>query len=144
VNLVRRLGTVLLFLVGCDSSSPCTTCPPLAGTWVLQYQAAMSTGCEQTHFGALPATISIGQQQSVIDASLDGTAATGSLYDTYNFRLSGMGENNDGGFGRVVELRGVYIPAATPDAGDEHIEDGLFTRIQDACQEDTPFKATRQ
>jgi hypothetical protein len=136
----------LLFVAGCDCSgggNPCTTCPPVSGTWVFQYDTGMSTGCEHTGLDALPTSMVIDQQQSVLHADLGGAQLSGSLFDTYDFRLNGSISSIDGGFDLVIQLRGLYVPAQSPGGGDDRIEEGLFSRSVESCQEDTPFKAIR-
>jgi hypothetical protein len=145
MRLLLLLG--VLGVAGCDcsgdGSSPCTTCPPLGGSWTFQYDLGTSSGCEHTAFGALPGAMVIDQQESVLHANVDATPVSGSLFDTYAFRLTGSDPAADGGFDRIVQLKGYYVPATAGDGGRERIDDGLFSRSLESCDEETPFKAFR-
>jgi hypothetical protein len=102
----------------------------------------MSTGCG-SGLGALPTSMVIDQQSSVISTYLSGADLSGSLFDTYEFSMNGTIPSQDGGFDFVVQLRGLYVPSQATDGGDDRIEQGIFSRSTDSCQEDTPFKALR-
>jgi hypothetical protein len=132
-----------LTVAGCDSSNgnPCTTCPPLGGTWVFQFDTGMATGCSS--LGTLPTSMVIDQQSSVISTYLNGADLSGSLFDTYEFSLNGTIPSQDGGFDFVVQVQGLYVPSQATDGGDDRIDQGIFSRSTDSCQEDTPFKAVR-
>jgi hypothetical protein len=140
---MKRFAMLGLLILSCgDPSAPCSTCPPIAGTWALQYGSGISSGCDHAGFDAMPATLLVTQQSSVLHASFDALSLSGSLFDNYQFRLTGTGAPSaDGGLARAVELRGLYVPASTD--GGERILDGNLSRNLDTCDEETPFTAVR-
>jgi hypothetical protein len=139
---MKRFAVLGLLMLACDNTSPCTTCPPIAGAWALQYESGISNGCGQAGFGAMPTSLVVQQESSVLHATFDGVATSGSLFDNFQFRLTGMGDPSaDGGVPKIVELKGLYVPSSTD--GGERIVDGNLSRGLDTCDEETPFTAVR-
>ncbi|MBL9038309.1 MAG: hypothetical protein JNG84_07345 [Archangium sp.] len=86
--MLRRLTWAAAALMSCTDVLPCTACPPMEGTYTVAWQAAPPSGtC--TVPGPRPPEWTIERTGSSISTSLDGSVLTGTVYDTYDFTLSG-------------------------------------------------------
>lgn len=135
--MTKRLA-LLSLLAGCTDAMPCSTCPPIEGTWFLQYLAP-DFPCDGGMPAAPPPTVSFTREGSVLRSAIDGIALTGTLYDTYDFSLNGQMP----GGGEVVSMRGTYKPASRSDAGDDTLVGGRLSRDRSDCRDDRRFTGAR-
>jgi hypothetical protein len=104
--------TTALALSTCTNAAPCSVCPPLAGTYAVSWERAtvVTSGCPLT--GPQPQTLTFTQAGSTASTLVNGVELHGSVYDTFDFSLSGT--NNLLGY----TLRGTVVPTDTAtDAG---------------------------
>ena len=133
---LHRLA-ILLLAVSCSEGQPCTDCPPIEGTWFLQY-VAPDFPCDGGTLAAPQMTVSFTREGSVVRAAIDGVQLNGTLYDSYDFSLSGQMP----GGSLFVQVRGIYT-ASGADAGGETLTSGRLARSTNACREDRRFTGTR-
>ncbi|MBK7860177.1 MAG: hypothetical protein IPJ65_16490 [Archangiaceae bacterium] len=141
MNGRTAISAVVVMMVtgsGCGDTQPCSTCPPIEGTWFLQYLAP-EQACDGGTPAAPPSTLAFTREGSVLHTAVDGVALGGTLYDTYQFSLNGQMLGSSG----LISLRGTYKPASGPDAGDEGLVGGLLTRESSACLETRRFTGAR-
>jgi hypothetical protein len=110
-------AAVSIGAAGCSDVQPCSSCPQLDGTYALKWTHA-STGCGQ--LAATPATVQVGQIRSTLTAVLGATSLQGTLYDSYDFVLTGFEGTTH------LMFRGYAVPGGTVDAG--VTDGGLSTR----------------
>jgi hypothetical protein len=112
-------------LAACSNAAPCTTCPPLAGTYAVAWQRATQVlpGCPAT--GPQPQTLTFTQAGATATALVDGLSLAGSVYDTFDFALSATREDVS------YALRGTVVPGSA-DAGVRVV--GSLTTRTDACE----------
>ncbi|MEW6430767.1 MAG: hypothetical protein AB1730_04600 [Myxococcota bacterium] len=125
--VVLALALLALALAACTNASPCSTCPPLAGTYSVAWERALNLadGCAAT--GPQPQTLTFSQAGATASVLVDGVELQGSVYDTFDFSLSGTRPDVS------YLLRGTVIPTdAATDAG-VRITGSLTTRT-DACE----------
>ncbi|GMU62259.1 MAG: hypothetical protein AMXMBFR34_40220 [Myxococcaceae bacterium] len=129
---MKPLAFTAAFLAGfalasCTNAAPCSVCPPLAGTYAVSWKRALqvSEGCPLS--GPQPVTLTFSQAGSTASTLVNGIELQGSVYDTYDFSLSGTGVV--GGY----VLRGTVIPTdAATDAGVRVI--GNLTSRTENCE----------
>lgn len=112
---------LLLWTGACGSGDtrPCNDCPDVSGTWYLRFEtgAQPSSECEKLGRGLPQAPLSLTQVGSALSSEVEGVSLHGTLYDTYDFNLNGVGDA-DGGTASV-SLNGRFIPARDyADAGE--------------------------
>lgn len=140
---------VVAVLAGCsgNDAKPCNTCPQVAGNWTFQFEAAgePSAACAQLQRTTPPASFSVTQVGSSLGSELEGVEVRGTLYDTYDFGLSGTANGEDGGV-TSVSLNGRYVPnVAGTDAG-ERLQgsfNGNYTSGETSCVVSRGYTATR-
>ena len=135
---VRPWIVLMLLLTGCPGEAPCTDCPPIEGTWFLQYLAP-DFPCDGGTPAAPPMTVSITREGSVLRSAMDGIPLTGTLYEGFEFSLNGQSTPID----ELVSMRGIFRPATTADGGDSQLYDGLLTRDLGACHDRRRFTGAR-
>ncbi|MEW5737783.1 MAG: hypothetical protein AB1938_02595 [Myxococcota bacterium] len=116
-----------LALASCTNAAPCSVCPPLAGTYAVSWERALQVteGCPLT--GPQPLTLTFSQAGATASTLVNGVELNGSVYDTYDFSLSGT--TVVGGY----VLRGTVIPTdAATDAGVRIV--GHLTTRTDNCE----------
>jgi hypothetical protein len=135
-------------LHGCagGDQTPCVNCPAIAGTYTVAFNSnggSRSPGCSTLGIGNPQGSLFINQQGANLGgSSYSGFSLTGTLFDTYNFSLSGF--DVDGG--NSMFLQGRFVPAAA-DGGS--IQNGLvatqYQRTQGTgtvtCSQSLPFTA---
>ena len=136
-----RAALIALALLSCTDAQPCVSCPPLEGVWFLQYMTPTRSGCSAATLPAPPMTVSLTRQGSVLHGAIDGISIQGTLYDTYDYVLSGIEAQLDGG-SRTASLRGRYTKGSTADAGTDTL-DGTLSRAIPSCSEDTRYTGAR-
>ena len=129
---------LLGLLASCTNAQPCVDCPAVWGVWFLQY-VAPDFPCDAGTPADPPTTVSFTQEGSVLRAAIDGVQVVGTLFDTYDFTLSGQlpGGNT------LVTVRGTYLPGSTADAGNERLQNGVLVRSTGACRDDRRFTGAR-
>lgn len=118
---------VALAFAGCTNATPCSTCPPLAGTYSVSWQRALQVadGCAAT--GPQPQTLTFSQAGSTASVLVGGLELSGSVYDTFDFSLSATQTDVS------YVLRGTVIPTdAASDAGVRIT--GTLTSRSDTCE----------
>ena len=131
-------AVLLLLAMSCTDSQPCADCPPVEGTWFLQY-IAPDFPCDGGVLAAPPATVAFTREGSVMRGAIEGVQVSGTLYDTYDFSLNGQLP----GGGLTISMRGRYNPSTRADAGDETLYDGRLLRSTAACRDDRRFTGAR-
>lgn len=125
--VVVAAALLALAFAACTNASPCSTCPPLAGTYSVSWQRALqiADGCAAT--GPQPQTLTFSQAGSTASVLIDGVKLAGSVYDNYEFSLSSTQVDVS------YQLQGVVIPTdASTDAG-VRIDGHLVSR-SDTCE----------
>lgn len=133
-------GTAFVVSPGCGNGtgSPCGNCPPIEGTYSLEFApGTLPPDC--TAIGVqLPAgSLEIERTGATLNASLDGVELTGTLYQSYDFTLLSNSGPGDGGTDTLT-LNGRYIPVVR-DGGTAQLTgtfSGNYTR--------TPPQGTRR
>lgn len=125
---MRRLLVVLPFLVSCGDQRPCSSCPSIDGAYLVSWQQGFpQAGCPE--MGPRPVNLNFSQQGNQLSVLVGGNELRGTLYDTYDFSVSG-GDNSTS-----YSLRGRAVvsgPSAQADGGtvrsNVHLVGTLFTR----------------
>lgn len=141
------VGVVVAAVVSAcgGDNQECTTCPKLEGKWALTAGGPDRT-CSPSE--APPASIDITRVGAAIRSQLPGGELTGTIYDTYDFTLSGSVYPADGGISRAdsLSIRARFIPGG-PDAGDTFTGTWTFSPAADAgtagCVETRALNAAR-
>ena len=110
-----------------------------------------SAGCQQVTPRLPQGPLEVRRQDSVLSATLDGVTLSGTLYQTYDFRLLALGDE-DGGSGRLESetLLGRYVPGVGDGGVPTLVGDfeGDFTSSSASgtvrCSVTRSFTATRQ
>lgn len=148
------LATALAAVIAACSGneSPCTSCPQMAGAYLVSINDSMSTassGCATLGVGDPQGLLSISQQGAGLNGSYSGFSLTGTLYDSFDFQLSGF--QADGGVptSNNLALSARFVPAA-PDAG-ASLVGSMSTQYQGTtggtsatCTQYLPFTAYAQ
>ncbi len=131
-------GCVLAVLVlACGDSAPCTRCPSLEGTYATTW-AAGSGACG---FSAPePNQLTFTREASTVHTTFGGQSLGGTLYDTYDFVLSG-------GVAPSYRLRGRVV-VGLPDSGTRARITGTMTTRETSsdggtCAVDESFEGTK-
>lgn len=127
---MRRLLVVMvpLWLLGCGDQRPCTSCPQVDGAYLVSWQQGFpQMGCPDK--GPQPVNLNFSQQGNQLSVLVGGEELRGTLYDTYDFSVSGgRGDVSYSLRGRAV----VSGPSAQADGGavrsSVHLVGTLFTR----------------
>lgn len=122
------LVTAALALAGCTDALPCRDCPPLAGTYTIDWAPArlVAEGCPPT--GPRPPTLTFTQVGSTAATTIGEVALDGTVYDTSEFSLRGADA------GVTYALRGVVVAGPTAsDGGSAHLT-GTLTTQSDECE----------
>jgi hypothetical protein len=135
-----RPALLLALMFSCSDAAPCTMCPPIEGTWNMQYAAPITQGCNNTVLAAAPNSVQIGRMGSQLTCAIDLLPMTGTLYDTYDFSIIGNESQLDGG-SRSVQLRGHYIPGPH-DGGGDTLSGSLDRSVLD-CTQSLSFTGAR-
>lgn len=136
-SVSKMLGVVGL-AVACTNAQPCVSCPAIEGVWFLQY-IAPDFPCDAGTPAAPPMTVAFTREGSVVRGAIDGVMMSGTVYDTFDFTLSGQLPNGS----NTVNLRGIYRPPTRSDAGDEILYNGVLVRTSAACRDDRRFTGAR-
>ncbi|MFL5318727.1 MAG: hypothetical protein ACJ790_03655 [Myxococcaceae bacterium] len=130
------LAVVVLWAAGCGSDNQtCSTCPKVEGTWAItsgQPDQACSNG------KAPPSSLTITRVGSTIRSTIEGNELTGTVFDTFDFTLSGATGGSTGGADagvRVpdhVELRAKFIEGTGDGGVDTFHGTWAFTPAADA------------
>jgi hypothetical protein len=109
---MRTLLLLALPVAACTDAFPCTSCPDIAGTYVASWSRTPGFVCAGA--GPRPTTFSLTQVGEVLRSTLADQPLQGTLFDTYDFTLSGDWEGvHEGLWGRAA-LGGA---GTSPDAG---------------------------
>ena len=113
---------VSIFLLGtgaaCSDAQPCSSCPNIQGVYDLRFDDSSGTPAECVTLGVSDPVgpLTLGQFGSGLTGTLGGTALRGTLYDTFDFSLSGV-PDSDGGTTGGVTLHCRFIQGVA-DGGD--------------------------
>jgi hypothetical protein len=145
-------GTAFLVSPGCGggTGSPCTNCPPIEGTYSLEFApGTLPTDCTAIGVQLPRGPLEIERTGPTLNASLDGVELTGTLYQTYDFTLLSSPTPRDGG-SDTWTLSGRYIPVLR-DGGTAQINgtfSGNYTRTPPQgtrrCTMSRPYTATQE
>ena len=143
------LPTLLLLAViasGCESTPECNDCPPVGGTWAMEFSnvGALPEACTAVGVFSMEGPLELTQVGAALTGTLDGVALRGSVLETWEFTVNGS-TSSDGGTSRSLALNGRYGPETTPDAGDRLV--GNLTQSlgagEDTCIFTLGYTATR-
>lgn len=147
-------GALVVNTLGCSGGSGgCTNCPPMEGRYALVLgEGTDSAGCRDVAPRLPQGPLEVSRQGSALSATLDGVTLSGTLYQTYDFRLLALGDEDGGTPGRLESetLLGRYVPAAGDGGVVSLVGDfqGDFTSSSAAgtvrCSVTRSFTATRQ
>lgn len=145
---MRRIGFAVIMALGftaaCGSNVPCQVCPPLQGTWRMEYREAVdSEGCKMVAPPAPPATVTFGGSGNLVRYFINDAGFNGTVYDSNDFSINGISDQSDAGE-LGITLRGTYLPGRN-DGGESIV--GTFTQNvrkgASSCARATPFTGTR-
>ncbi len=108
--------------LSCSDALPCSsTCPPIEGVYLLSWTAGTPTGgCTLT--GPQPSNLNFSRAGSTVRVPVGGVELSGTLFDTWDFSVSG------GSLQRSYSLKGrVTTTGPSSDAG-VRLLGSLFTR----------------
>lgn len=120
-------AAALATLAACTNALPCSTCPPLAGTYSVSWLRALQAGDGCPATGPQPPTLTFTQGGSTAAVLVGGVQLTGTVYDTFDFSLSG----NQVDVSYVLRGTVVATDSAT-DAGVRVL--GSLTTRTEACE----------
>jgi hypothetical protein len=138
-----------LLLVCCTDALPCSNCPQIQGTYGLTW--VNGTGCV---VGPQPSLLTLTQSGSAVSANVGGTMLQGTLYDTFDFTMSGLSGDTQTRFEfkAVAVTNQVVGPAADGGLADGgvltstgvHLIGSLRTLVQDGgCNPTDKFTGDR-
>jgi hypothetical protein len=100
VVAVATVGAVVVSACGSDNEE-CSSCPPIEGTWAIS-AGAPDQACANGR--APPQALSITRVGSIIRADIEGSELTGTVFDTFDFSLTGsVGDQVSGADGGAVK-----------------------------------------
>ncbi len=105
-------GVAFVVSPGCGggTGSPCTNCPPIEGTYALQFApGSVPQDCATLGVQLPQGPLEIERTGPQLTASLNGVELTGTLYASYDFSLLSSPTQRDGGVDTFT-LNGRYIP----------------------------------
>lgn len=83
-------AVVALSLWACSGAKFCVDCPAIEGAYSVSWLAPDSTiGCDGGALGPQPALLNFNRGGSTIHTTVGGYDLAGTLYDTFDFTLSG-------------------------------------------------------
>ncbi len=144
-----RLAFVLLTcgwvaLAACTNAGPCQSCPPIDGTYAVNWADAgtLEDGGVTTCPGPrVPTWTFTGKQPSQVLTTIEGVTLGGTLYDTYDLLLTGSGS------GVSYRLRGLVIPEGTSVDAGVRLQGTFTTRTSPStgapCESAETFTAQR-
>ena len=110
---------VLMLAAACNDSVPCRNCPPIDGTYAVDWgdggiDTSVDAGAGCPFTGPREPSWNLMQTDTRVTATIAGTTLGGTLYDSYDLVLSGSADST------TYNLRALTIPQGTgPDAGIE-------------------------
>jgi hypothetical protein len=109
---------VLILVVGCGDQRPCASCPDISGPYLASWQNGFPLdGCPTQ--GPRPVNLNLTQMGNRVSALIDGQELRGTLFDTFDFSLSGgmtgvMNENQYSLLARAVVDSGGRTDGGVP------------------------------
>jgi hypothetical protein len=83
-------AVVALSLWACSGAKPCVDCPAIEGAYSVSWLAPDSTnGCPAGARGPQPTSLNFSRGGSTIHTTVGGYDLAGTLYDTFDFTVSG-------------------------------------------------------
>ncbi len=129
-----------LAFASCTDVLPCSTCPTMEGPYTFTW-ATTTTNDSCPLPAAPPASVTFTRVGSSLRTALGSQELSGTLFDTYDFTLSG-------GLDTSYNLRGRLVTRGTGDAGVISLTGSLRTRLTDAkggiCDFDSKFTAAKR
>lgn len=104
-RVMRALVLMTMVLMGCTEAQPCRNCPSVEGTYAMTWPdggGMVTEGCALE--GPRPPTLTLTHRDSNVTTTIGNSTIGGTLYDTYDFSLSG------GGDGFTYKLRALAVP----------------------------------
>jgi hypothetical protein len=112
---MRTAAATVVFLLfsACGDQRPCTSCPELTGAYLVSWQRGFpAEGCPAR--GPTPVNLTLTQAGNRLSSLVDGIEVRGTLFDTFDFSLSGSLETLE------YSLRGRAVvsgASSRPDGG---------------------------
>ena len=146
------LGLALAVMtLACTDAVPCTSCPALAGSYAMIFQeTSRSADCATLPPPAPPSRLELTQAGSTGRATVGALDLVGTIYDTWDFVLSGTGSPDGGPASESVSVRGRFVAPPSGHDGGSSIQ-GTWTAGADAqvtgtalsCSVELSFTGTR-
>lgn len=140
--MLRRLALLCpLVLAACEDVRPCTSCPQIAGAYLVSWQRGVAQpDCPTT--GPRPIEFNVTQTGNRVSALIGGDELRGTLYDTYDFSMTGGHSDTS------YTLRGRAVVGGAADGGGSSVRlvGSLLTRADAAttgCQLQEAYTADR-
>ncbi len=129
--------TVCLAFTACSSALPCTSCPPVDGTYAVSWVDGGNEGCP----GPRVPTWKLTEKAPQVTTTLNDIPLGGTLYDSYDLLLTG------GEVGLTYRLRALVIPEGTSTDAGVRLQGTLTSRVTpsggEACESVETFTAQR-
>ncbi|MCU0699006.1 MAG: hypothetical protein MUC96_21085 [Myxococcaceae bacterium] len=115
-----------LLLSACGDQRPCTSCPDITGAYLVSWQRGFpAEGCPAT--GPQPVNLTLSQMGNRVSSLVDGFELRGTLFDTFDFSLSGGLEGTEYSLrGRAI-IDGVRADGGTTSASRVRVVGSLTT-----------------
>ncbi len=128
-------------LWACSGAKPCVDCPAIEGAYVVSWLAPDSTtSCGAGAQGPQPSALNFTRAGSTVRTLVGGFELAGTLYDTYDFTVSG------GNVSVAYSMAGRLVPVdPVTDAG-IRLQGSMTTTVPDggsSCQIIERFSATK-
>ncbi|MHB8873433.1 MAG: hypothetical protein ACYC8T_07070 [Myxococcaceae bacterium] len=107
-----------LSLTGCGDARPCSSCPQLSGSYDMVYEEqSRSADCAVLPVAPAPSPLELIQFGSSVRAGDGGPALSGTVYDSWEFTLTGTLAVDGGASEDQVSARARFVPPARADGG---------------------------
>jgi hypothetical protein len=110
--VVSLAGTAVVLSPGCgdNTGTPCGNCPPMEGSYELEFAAGtLPADCAAIGVRFPQGQLEIERTGPNLNATVDGVGLTGTLYQSYDFNLQSPLSAFDGGTD-TLSFSGRYIP----------------------------------
>ncbi len=135
--------TTLVVLVGCSEAQPCSSCPPVDGTYAVTWvDGGGVTTNDCTLEGPRPPSWTLVQRGANVTTAIEQVAIGGTYFDSYDMLLTG------GETGVSYRLRALAVPNGVMPDGGMDLRGSLTSRkVDDAtgelCEVTDSFTAQR-
>jgi hypothetical protein len=110
--VVSLAGTAVILSPACGDSggSPCSTCPPIEGSYELEFASGtLPADCAAIGVQLPQGALEIERTGPQLNATVDGVALQGTLFQSYDFNLLSPQTQLDGGT-TTLSFSGRYVP----------------------------------